>query len=112
MLIFLSLYALLTLLNLLDGYTTWHVLKPDKYHREVNPLARWIFRKLGLMNGIIVAETLWISFYTLLLAFLAGFGLLVPLILLLLGIAVFSWVVWDGLRLMRKLKNTPPPINH
>lgn len=99
------LYILLTLLNLLDGYTTWQVLKPDNYHREVNPLARWLFRRLGLMNGIIVAETLWISFYTLLLAFLGTLSLLYPLLLLLLGILVFGWVVWDGFRLMRKLNN-------
>lgn len=97
-------YLVLTILNVLDGYTTWQVLKPDKFHLELNPAARWLFRKLGLRRGILAAETLWISFYTIGLAFLATLSLLLPLILLSLGIIVFGWVVWDGFRIIRKMK--------
>jgi hypothetical protein len=97
-------YMVFTILNILDGYTTWHVLKPDNFHREINPVARWLFRKLGIPNGIIIVEGVWIAFYTLLLCFLASLALFLPGLLLLGGILVFAWVAGDGFRLIRKRK--------
>jgi len=46
--------GLFLFLNILDAHSTWLVLKPDFYHRERNPIARWIFRKLHLPRGIII----------------------------------------------------------
>ena len=55
-----ALYSILVALNLLDGFSTWLVLKPNHYHRERNPVARWMFIKLGLTRGLVLAEVLWI----------------------------------------------------
>jgi hypothetical protein len=40
------------LLNILDGHSTWLVVRPDHYERERNPIARWVFRKLRLPRAI------------------------------------------------------------
>lgn len=47
-------FAIFVVLNILDGHSTWKVTQPNHYHRERNPLARWIFRKLGLPRGIVI----------------------------------------------------------
>jgi hypothetical protein len=50
------------ILNILDGISTWLVLKPDHYERERNPIARWVFRKLKLPYAIIFFKALLLSF--------------------------------------------------
>lgn len=45
--------SLFIILNILDAHSTWLVLRPDKYHRERNPIARWVFKKLELPMGIV-----------------------------------------------------------
>ncbi len=45
------------ILNILDGHSTWLVLRPDHYIRERNPIARWFFRKAKLPQGIIIFKT-------------------------------------------------------
>ncbi len=49
-------------LNILDGHSTWKVVKPDHYYREKNPIARWVLRKLGALRGIIVFKSLLLLF--------------------------------------------------
>lgn len=96
MLIALSImYAVLVVLNLLDGFSTWKVVKPAHLSRELNPLARWMFSKLGIVRGIILAEILWIGvisavFFRLLTRPVWNVALLV---LLGLGVLIFTYVV-------------------
>jgi hypothetical protein len=45
--------SLFLILNILDAHSTWLVLRPDNYHRERNPIARWVFKKLMLPMGIV-----------------------------------------------------------
>jgi len=61
-------FIIFVILNILDGHSTWKVLYPDKYHREMNPLARWVFRKLGVTKGIITYKSILI----LIIGFLLG----------------------------------------
>lgn len=49
------------ILNILDGHSTWLVLKPDHYIRERNPIARWFFKKAKLPQGIIIFKTVLLS---------------------------------------------------
>lgn len=104
----LVLYGTLLVLNVLDGHYTWKVLRPRHLTRESNPLARWIFSKLGLLRGIVVAELLWIGFITLVvwLAFrLRAPGWEAALIgVLAIGNAVFLAVVIHNLKVWRNLK--------
>jgi hypothetical protein len=46
--------SLFLILNILDAHSTWLVLRPDNYHRERNPIARWVFKKLMLPMGIVL----------------------------------------------------------
>ncbi len=86
--VFWLLYAVYLILNALDRITTWLVIRPDHYDREVNPLARWLFIQLRIPRGIIIVEgvtqalvTLFIFWllakHPLLTKFLLGFGILV-----------------------------------
>jgi len=53
-LLFWLLLPLFVIVNIFDAHSTYLVLKPNHYHRERNPLARWVFRKLGIPQGIII----------------------------------------------------------
>ncbi len=102
----LILYGVLVVLNSLDGYSTWKVLKPHHYRREHNPLARRIFQKLGIPRGIIVAELLWIGFISLVFFLLWDKPALngVLLVLLSIGVLAFAWVVASNFRAYRRIK--------
>ncbi|MCB5247373.1 MAG: DUF5658 family protein [Candidatus Cloacimonetes bacterium] len=50
-------FGIFVLLNILDGHSTWKVIRPNHLHRERNPVARWFFRKLGLPRGIVIFKT-------------------------------------------------------
>ena len=56
-------------LNILDGHSTWKVVKPDHYFREKNPMARWVLRKLGALRGIVVFKFVLLMFLGGILAF-------------------------------------------
>ncbi len=110
----LILYGTLLALNVLDGHYTWKVLRPSHLSRESNPLARWIFARLGLLKGIVVAELLWIGFITLVvwLAFriqapawdIALIALLAIGNLVFLGVVIHNVKVWRNLK--RKARNS------
>lgn len=101
------LYIVLVVLNVLDGVSTWKVVRPKHLHRERNPVARWIFAKLGLLPGILLAEFLWISAITavvFLLGSLPVWGYVV-LALLFIGIAIFTWIVLNNLKNWRLIRS-------
>ncbi len=89
----LTIQALLfLLLNLLDGWTTWLVLKPDRYERERNPIARWAFRKLKAPGGIVLFKTLILSGLGIFIAYWWREALTIN-IALLIGNLLFLYVV-------------------
>ncbi len=101
------LYALLVVLNILDGVSTWKVVQPNHWHRERNPLARWVFSRLGLLPGLILSEVLWIGGFSVVFfllvrhpawntALLAALGL---------GVLVFLFVVSGNFRTHRRIRN-------
>jgi len=104
-LILISLYLVMVLLNLLDGLSTWLFVKPDHYQREANPLARWIFLRLGITRGIILSELAWIGCFSLaFFLFWQNPSLQLPLLLLLsLGVLVFAWIVTGNIRYCLRL---------
>ena len=52
---------LFLLLNVLDGISTWLVMKPNHYDRERNPIARWFFRKLQAPFSIMLFKVIILS---------------------------------------------------
>lgn len=99
-----ALFLIFTLLNILDGHSTWQVIKPNHFHRERNPLARWIFRKLGIPQGIVI-------FKAILLLILAGAfyvysrsDVFTLNIVLLVANTVFLLVVIHNYKVSRRLR--------
>lgn len=100
------LYSVLVALNILDGVSTWKVVKPDNYHRERNPLARWMFSKLGLVKGLIIAELVWIGLISAVFFLLAKHPVLDTALLIMLGVGVlvFAAVVMSNIRTWRSIR--------
>lgn len=103
-----ALWGSLVALNILDGHSTWMVLRPKHLNREKNPLARWIFSRLGIVWGIVVSELLWIGFITCVfflllkgsnpLALKMLLGLLALGNLVFLALVINNYLVWRRIR--------------
>ena len=51
-----ALLLLLAILNILDAISTWKVVKLGNNNNERNPLARFLFKKLGLIPAMIILK--------------------------------------------------------
>lgn len=51
-----ALLILLAVLNILDAILTWKVIKLGSIRNERNPLARWIFKIIGPIPGMILLK--------------------------------------------------------
>ena len=83
----------------MDGISTWLVLRPDHFEREANPIAKWIFIKLGIPNGIIITEMAVLAILSPLIFLLAASQMEIAVVLLIAANLVFLWVVSDNLRI-------------
>lgn len=103
---FLSLLLTLVfiILNILDGHSTFLVLKPHHYHREKNPVARWIFKKLGIPRGIIIFKTLLLVVLILAISYYAAWDALTINVTLLVADLVFLLVVLHNYRVYRRMR--------
>lgn len=100
-----ALFSVFVLLNVLDGHSTWLVLKPNHYRRERNPVARWIFRKLGLPRGIVIFKAVLLAILAAAFYIYASADAFVLNIVLLVANAVFLAVVIHNYRISRRLRN-------
>jgi hypothetical protein len=103
-----ALFAIFILLNILDGHSTWKVLRPDHFRRERNPVARWIFRKLGLPRGIVVFKVVLLPILTAAIAVYASYETFLLNIILLVADIVFLLVVLHNYRVSRRLEQRKP----
>lgn len=92
------------ILNILDGHSTFLVLKPHHYHREKNPVARWIFKKLGIPRGIIIFKTLLLVVLILAISYYAAWDALTINVTLLVADLVFLLVVLHNYRVYRRMR--------
>lgn len=100
----LVLYLVLLVLNLMDGITTWIFVRPDHYDREANPVARWMFRRLGITRGIILAELLWMGAVTLLFLTVFQKYSTAGLVLMSLGVLVWLYIIPGNVRYCLRLR--------
>ena len=56
--LFVSLLTYFYLLNLLDSHSTFLVVSLSSFRSERNPIARFIFKKFGLVRGIIILKSI------------------------------------------------------
>jgi len=92
------------LLNILDGHSTWLVMKPHHFDREKNPIARWIFRKLGIPHGIVIFKAGLLSILILAGSFYGAWEPFTLNIVLIVADLLFSYVVVHNYRLHRRLR--------
>ena len=92
---------LFLILNALDGYSTWLVLKPDNYHRERNPIARWVFRKLKVPFSIVFFKVFLLSLLGIFFAYWWRESLTLN-IGLLIGNLLYIYVVQHNFRVYRQ----------
>ncbi len=99
----LLLFVLFVLLNVLDAHSTWNVLKPDHYNRERNPVARWVFRKLGIPRGIIIFKVVLLLILAIAFAFVASSATFTLNIILIIADLIFLLVVIHNYRICKRL---------
>lgn len=95
--------GLFLLLNILDGHSTWLVLKPDNYSRERNPIARWVFRKLHIPGAIIIYKAAILGFLGVFISYWWMEALTIN-IALLIGNILFILVVLHNYKVSRCYK--------
>jgi hypothetical protein len=100
-----SLYGGFVALNVLDGHSTWKVIKPHHFNRERNPVARWVFRKLGIPRGIIIFKGLLLAGLTIAFFYYGSYDLFTLNIVLLVADLVFLFVVLHNYRIHRKMNS-------
>jgi len=99
----LLLMAPFLVLNVLDGHSTYLVLRPQHYHREKNPIARWIFRKLKLPTGIIVFKTVILAVVIPAVCYYAAWDASTINLTMFIADLLFLWVVQHNYRVYKKL---------
>jgi len=97
-------FGIFVILNVLDGHSTWLVLKPNHYRRERNPVARWIFRKLGLPRGIVIFKAVLLAILGAAFYVYARADAFVLNVLLLVANTVFLIVVIHNYRISRRIR--------
>ncbi|MCB5254131.1 MAG: DUF5658 family protein [Candidatus Cloacimonadaceae bacterium] len=102
--LFWSCLSLFVLLNVLDGHSTYLVMRPNHYRRERNPIARFVFRKIGIPQGIIIFKAVLLAILIPAMGFYAGNDLFTINIVLLVSNLVFLMVVIHNYRLYNKIK--------
>ena len=92
------------LLNVLDGHSTWLVIRPHHYYREKNPIARWVFRRLGVPHGIVLFKAGLLSILILAGSFYGAWETFTLNIVLIVADLLFTYVVVHNYRLYRTLR--------
>lgn len=98
-------------LNILDGHSTYQVLKPNHFEREKNPVARWVFRKLHIPTGIILFKAILLSILIpCILYYVACDPLIINIVLLssnllFLLVVIHNYRVFSRIRTMRGIYN-------
>lgn len=88
-----SLFVVFAVLQILDALTTIHILA--KGGRELNPVMRWIFEKLGVINGVLIVKCAIILVFQYAMPY-------IPVWVYLLMIGIYSYVFAHNLVQLKK----------
>lgn len=86
-----AMFALFVVLTILDGLTTYKALQKSS-NREANPIMAFLFKKLGIVKGLVIAKAIAIG----IIWYLMGPG--TEWVLLAVNV-VYIYVVWNNYKL-------------
>jgi hypothetical protein len=89
------LFTLFALLQCIDLYTTYTIIKTGKGY-EANPFLAWIFDRIGYVAGLLIFKGLAIAIGLFVVQFWNGYYVLAPLI------ALYTWVVYNNYKVLNK----------
>ncbi|MDD2228064.1 MAG: DUF5658 family protein [Candidatus Cloacimonetes bacterium] len=92
------------ILNVLDGHSTYLVLKPNHFEREKNPIARWVFRKLHIPRGIVIFKVLLMSLLIVAISYYAAWEPFTINIAMFVADILFLLVVLHNYAISRRLR--------
>ena len=101
------LFALLCLLQVLDVYSTYHVMDQGKGY-EANPFMAWCIKRLGLLGGLMLPKLVVFPLLGFVLLCPMGvqyFGITDPrlaLVLLVALVALYLWAVRGNFKILRR----------
>jgi hypothetical protein len=99
------LLIVLALLQILDIYTTYNILKLGG--RELNPMLNKLFEKVGVVPGLIVPKSIYIAVLTYYYLFnstsMQSFEWLVSLTVIVL---IYVGVVFNNFKVLKAMKNS------
>jgi hypothetical protein len=102
-LLFGILIVLYIILNVLDGYTTYKVISRTSYHNERNPIARFIFKKIGVIGGVIAIKSLMIPIIALMIYYYSFKNYTMNLILVFADV-LYSYAVINNFNVYKRVK--------
>jgi hypothetical protein len=85
------LFSVFALLQCIDFYTTYTIIKTGKGH-EANPILAWVFSKIGYPTGLAIVKGT---------AIVIGFLLLQYWYILALLDILYVWVVYNNFKVLR-----------
>ncbi|PKN79589.1 MAG: hypothetical protein CVU48_04940 [Candidatus Cloacimonetes bacterium HGW-Cloacimonetes-1] len=89
-------------LNVLDAHSTWLVIRPNNYSGERNPIARWVFRKLGIPRGIVIFKCVLLAILIPCVIYYAVYDVFTINIVLVVADLLFLWVVYHNYKHYRQ----------
>ena len=90
------------LLNVLDAHSTWLVIRPNNYSGERNPVARWVFRKLGIPQGIVIFKAGLLAILIPCMFYYSAYEVFTMNIVLIVADILFLWVVLHNYKHFRQ----------
>lgn len=90
-----ALLAILILLQIADGLTTYAIIKRGGTER--NPAVRWVMAKLGMIPALIAVKAWAVGLLFVLYLIPNGIYGMIPLALL------YGWVIWNNVRVYRRV---------
>ncbi|MGC9337649.1 MAG: DUF5658 family protein [Candidatus Cloacimonadia bacterium] len=90
-------------INILDAHATYHVVSHSSYRSEHNPIARFLFKRLGLVPGILVLKSIIIVVIFLIVKYYIFLRTEI-LIILVIANVVYGIIVKKNYQHYRKLK--------
>ena len=108
---FIGLTFVFSILNILDGHSTYLVVHNSSLRSERNPFARFIFKLFGLKPGIIILKSVSVIMLPVIYIFFRSLRYELNLVITFAN-AFYIFVVWNNYRNYNKIKKYHDKMKH